>query len=104
MKITHLTLSTLVALLGLLCALPAGARESRDADPDGDLEHFHHEAYSHSYVDPGNQDEPGSGDISKAAPRKHQRHDGRTDTRTSIAFGGHPRDRHGKGSAKEAGK
>jgi len=74
--------------LGLLGSPPvrAAAPYSEDA---GALEHYHHEFYSHSYVDPNypeDSDNPASGGFSKS---KANRKLIKRNTSVSIAFGGH---------------
>ncbi|EDY22285.1 hypothetical protein CfE428DRAFT_0410 [Chthoniobacter flavus Ellin428] len=62
-------------------------------DEPGALEHYHHEFYSHSYVDPNYRedlDHPPSGELSKSKTRKPINRN----TNVSIGFGGHRRHHH----------
>lgn len=83
-----------LALSGLLGALPVEAKESHTENQPGDLEHFHHEAYSHSEVDPNYHEDQGTAAVSKAPHHKNHRRYGQPDSGVSFAFGGHRRDRH----------
>jgi hypothetical protein len=79
-----------LALFGLLAGAHGEGAAPRDAVPDG-TEHYHHEYYSHSSVDPNyregqeeGQQPPASSSISKAGP-----HGSKSKTRVTIALGGH---------------
>lgn len=90
MKTNSLLLSATLALSALLSLLPAAqARESHDEDQRGELEHYHHEYYSHSFVDPNYHEDEGADKISKAPRHKDNRRYGRPDSGVSFAFGGH---------------
>lgn len=95
MKIHLPFLSATLALLGLLCVLPAQAKETQ-ADPDhrGELEHYHHEYYSHSYLAPGYRDDQGAVAVYKRPHHKNIRRYGQPDPGVTFAFGGHRRPRH----------
>jgi hypothetical protein len=75
-----------------------GSPEARAAAPrledSGDLEHYHHEFYSHSYVDPNYREDlntPPKNGFSKSKPGRKpiQRN-----TNVSIALGGHRHHHH----------
>jgi hypothetical protein len=74
--------------LGLCGGVPLRAETPQPADP-GDFEHYHHEFYSHSYLDPNYREDlnnPSSGGLSKS---KTNRTPFKSNTKASIAFGGH---------------
>ena len=95
MKAHHSFLSaTLTALFGLLCVFPAQAKQTHNEEDRGDLEHYHHEYYSHSYIDPDYREDQGTAAVNKAPHHKNIRHYGHPDTGVTFAFGGHRRPRH----------
>ena len=88
-------LSAALGLSVLLSSLPVQAGESHADNQDGDLEHYHHEFYSHSYIDPNERDDQGTAAVSKTPHHKNKRHYGKrdsdSDSSVSFAFGGHRR-------------
>jgi len=81
----------LLVSLGLLGTPPARATAPRHEEDSGALEHYHHEFYSHSYVDPNYREDlnqPTSGELSKS---KTHRRTIKPNTNVSIALGGHRR-------------
>lgn len=94
MKAYHPLLSATLALSALLSALPAQAKESHTEDQGGDLEHYHHEFYSHSYIDPNYHEDQGTAAVSKAPHHKKNQRYGKPDSGVSFAFGGHRHKRH----------
>jgi hypothetical protein len=77
-----------LVFVGLLGSAHVRAETPRLEDP-GDLEHYHHEFYSHSYVDPNyreDSDNSANGSLSKS---KTSRKLIKPNTKASIAFGGH---------------
>jgi hypothetical protein len=89
-----LTACLALSLLGSTClpcahgAAPLILRE----DADGDLEHYHHEYYSHSYVDPNYQEAAKSAKGESGALSKKGRAHARPRSGFTFAFGGHRRD------------
>lgn len=94
MKACHPLLSATLALSALLSALPAQAKESHVEDQGGDLEHYHHEFYSHSYIDPNYHEDQGTAAVSKGPHHKNKRRYGQPDSGVSFAFGGHRHKHH----------
>lgn len=78
-------LTAALALVGpmAMASTPMGKAQSDDS---GD-EHYHHEYYSHSYVDPNYREERDP--LAKADKPKKIHHGGKADTGVSIALGGH---------------
>ena len=90
----HMKKSTLKSLvMALICLELLGNPQLRAAAPHledpGAMEHYHHEFYSHSYVDPNyreDSDSPPSGELSKS---KKNRKLIKRNADIAIAFGGH---------------
>lgn len=79
-----------LALFGLLSIPGAQAVEPRGEDP-GALEHYHHEYYSHSSVDPNDHDGQESTPGGKISKSKKGGSPGKSNVAATIALGGHRR-------------
>jgi hypothetical protein len=79
-------LAVTLALLAFIGIFSVRAEEQLP-DDGGALEHYHHEYYSHSYVDPNYHDGQSTIDSGKLSNSKKGRNPGKS----TIALGGHRR-------------